>query len=157
MNRSTINHFKTAMLFAVPASVAGAIGYAVAGWLGLTLCAAPYSSLATIVFLRADRMVLKQHHAEYIPESQAPGLYAIANELARRARAPRPKLYLLPAAAPELLVTGRTADCGAIGLSRGLTDLLNTEELAAVIAQAIHHLRSGEARPMTMVAGWWED
>lgn len=153
MNRSTLNHFKTAMLFAVPAAVTGAIGYAVAGRLGLMLCAAAYTLLATIVFLYAERMVLKQHDAEYIPESQAPGLYAIANELARRAGAPRPRLYLLPAAAPEMLVTGRTAQRGAIGLSKGLTDLLSTEELAAVIAHAIHHLRSGETRPMTMAAG----
>ncbi len=153
MNRSTINHFKTGMLFLAPAVLSAAIGYLLAGWVALALCAAVHASLAATAFLRRGRMVLNRYGAAYIPESQAPGLYALLSELARRAALPRPALYLLPETAPRLLVIGRNAETGAIAISKGLLQLLNTEELAAVIAHAIDHLRSGETGPMTMMAG----
>ena len=153
MNRSTINYLKTAMLFAAPAGLSAALGYAVGGWLGLMLCAAAWISSATIIFFCADRIILTKVRAEHVPECEAPGLYALLGELSRRAQVRSPALYLLPEAAPQMLVTGRTADRGAIGLSQGLLELLSMEELAAVIAHAIHHLRSGETQPMTMAAG----
>jgi heat shock protein HtpX len=153
MDRSTINYFKTATLFVAPAAIGAAFGYTVAGWLGLMLCAAACISLCLIVFLSADRIVLEQHRAGHIQEQQAPGLYAVVGQLARRAGVRRPAVYLLREAAPQMLVTGRSANRGSIGLSRGLLDLLSTEELAAVIAHAIHQVRSGETAPMTMVSG----
>jgi heat shock protein HtpX len=153
MNRATINHFKTAMLFIMPGAVSAVFGYAMAGRIGLVLCFAVYSLLATASFLWADRMILSQHNAEHIPESRAAGLYALVNELSRRATSVPPRLYLLPETAPQLLVTGRRASRGAIAISKGLLTLLSTEELAALIAHAIDHLRSGETRPMTIAAG----
>jgi heat shock protein HtpX len=153
MNRATINHFKVAMLFAVPSALFGAMSYAVAGWAWLMLSAGAYSLLAGIAFFCARRMILKQHGAEYMPNSQAPGLYALLSELAERAEISTPALYLLPEAAPQLLITAGNSGRGAIALSNGLLRLLNTRELAAVIAHAIDHLRSREAGPMTLVAG----
>lgn len=152
MNRAAINNFKTAMLIVTPAAIWAALGHAIAGNLGLVLCAVVYSSLATTAFLCADRLILKQYGAEYVPESRATGLYALVGELCRRVALPPPALYLLPEAAPQLLVTGRSAKHGVIAFSKGLLALLSTAELAAVTAHALDHVRSGETRPMTMAA-----
>jgi heat shock protein HtpX len=153
MNACIINYFKTAMLFCAPLALISAAGYAIAGWPAAALSAAAWFALAALIFFSADRRILKQHRAEYIPERQAPGLYALLGEVARLAETRRPALYLLPETAPEMLVTGTTVARGAIGLSNGLLQLLSTEEQAAVMAHAIHHLRSRETQPMAMVAG----
>lgn len=153
MNWATLNYFKTAVLFLAPTALCALLGYAIAGWAGLAICAAAYLLFATVAFVSADRMVLRQHRAELIPDGQALGLHALVSELSRRAMLPTPALYLLPKTAPQLLVTGRNADRGAIALSKRLPELLNTEELAAVIAHAIGHLKYRETVPMTMVAG----
>lgn len=153
MNRATLNLFKTAVLFLFPGAVCALLGYAIAGWAGLMVCAAAHSLFATFAFLWADEMSLRQHCAQWVPNDHAPGLYALASELARRAAIPMPALYMLPEAAPQLMVVGRTPERAAIAVSEGLLALLNREELAAVMAHAIGHIRSGETRPMTMAAG----
>jgi heat shock protein HtpX len=153
MNRTTLNYSKAAGLFLAPTAVCALLGFAIAEWAGLAVCTAAYILFATISFVSADRMILTQHRAELISRGQAPGLHALVSELSRRAMLPAPALYVLPEAGPQLLVTGRNADRGAIAISKRLPELLNTEELAAVIAHAIAHLRYRETVPMTMVAG----
>jgi heat shock protein HtpX len=153
MNRAPFNEFKTAVLFLTPGALLAVFGNIAAGWAGLAVCAASYTLFVIFAFLSADRMILRQHCAEYISEEQAPGLHALMTELARRAMLPAPALYLLPGAAPQLLVTGANPHRGAIALSKGLLELLSRDELAAAIAHAIAHLRSGETRPMAMAAG----
>jgi heat shock protein HtpX len=153
MNRGPFKGFKTAVLFITPGALLAVLGITAAGWAGLAVCAAGYTLFALPAFLSADRVVLRQHCAEYVSEDQAPGLHALITELARRAMLPAPALYLLPAAAPQLLVTGANPRRGAIALSKGLLELLSRDELAAAIGHAIGHLRSGETRPMAMAGG----
>src|SRR5205823_13954857 len=110
MNWATLNYSRTAVLFLAPSAVCALLGYGIAGWAGLAICAAAYILFATVAFVSADRMVLRQHRAELIPNGQALGLHALVSELSRRAMLATPALYLLPEAAPQLLVTGRNAD-----------------------------------------------
>ena len=152
MNRVAINHFKTVALPFAIGCLCALLGFKVAGPVGLAVGGGLYILLAWTTLTQADRMILRIHGARLISERDAPGLYGMVRELARRADLPTPKIYLIPEAAPNIFTTGRRPHQGAIALTRGLLDILSGEELAAVIAHEISHLRCGDTLPLTIVA-----
>jgi len=71
---------------------------------------------------------------------EAPGLYGMAGELARRAGlAAVPTLFYIPSPVAQAMTVGRGGDW-AIGLTDGLLRLLAGRELKAVLAHELSHI-----------------
>jgi heat shock protein HtpX len=154
MNLAFSDFLRSAILFLLPGLPFLILGYEVGGRCGLTACAITYTFLAVVIHLSAMPMILRQHCARYIPQSQAGGLYGLARELARRAGVPPPELYLMSEASPQLFVAGVGKKSGAVVLSKGLLQVLNRDELAAVMAHAISKIRWGGLIQMTIAAAF---
>jgi heat shock protein HtpX len=90
--------------------------------------------------------------AREVEENDAARLYAIVRDLAARAKLPMPKVYLIPEAAPNAFATGRNPQHAAVAVTEGLLRKLDRNELAAVIAHELAHIKNRDTLIMTVAA-----
>jgi heat shock protein HtpX len=76
----------------------------------------------------------------------------VVDEMTIAAGLPRPQLYLIPDPDPNAFATGKDPDHATIAVTQGLVDKLNREELQAVVAHEMSHIRNYDIRVMTLVA-----
>jgi heat shock protein HtpX len=89
----------------------------------------------------SDKAVLAQYNAVEVDERSAPGLLAIVRRLSDKAGLPMPKVYIIPEQVPNAFATGRNPEHAAVAVTEGLLDLLNEEEIEAVLAHELSHVR----------------
>lgn len=90
----------------------------------------------------SDRIVLAMYGGQEVSAAQAPQLHAVIGDLARRADLPMPRVYLLPQAAPNAFATGRDPSHAAVAVTEGLVRMMPHDELRAVIAHELGHVRN---------------
>ncbi len=94
-----------------------------------------------ISYFYSDKLVLRHYHAVEVDERSAPGLLAIVRRLASSAGLPMPSVYIIPERVPNAFATGRNPKHAAVAVTEGLLDLLNEEEIEAVLAHELSHVR----------------
>jgi heat shock protein HtpX len=147
-----VNQLKTTILLAVLTALLLWVGESLGGraglWLALAVAAA--TNIGTLWF--ADRIVLRMHNAREIDPVQAPELYAMVNDLARRAELPMPRVYLIPEETPNAFATGRTPAKGVVAVTEGLLRALDRNEVGAVVAHELGHIRNRDTLIMAVAA-----
>lgn len=76
----------------------------------------------------------------------------VVEEMAIAAGVPRPRVYLVEDPDPNAFATGHGPPDAAVAATRGLIERLNREELQAVIAHEMAHVRNLDVRLMTTIA-----
>jgi heat shock protein HtpX len=76
----------------------------------------------------------------------------IVEEMAIASGLPKPKIYIVNDADPNAFATGRDPAHASIAVTSGLLPLLNREEMQAVIAHELSHVRNYDIRLMTVIA-----
>jgi heat shock protein HtpX len=76
----------------------------------------------------------------------------VVEEMSIAAGLPKPRVYVVPDADPNAFATGRDAEHASIAVTRGLLDSLNRDELQAVVAHELSHIRNLDIRLMTVIA-----
>ncbi|WP_456450597.1 zinc metalloprotease HtpX [Hydrogenimonas sp.] len=94
-----------------------------------------------VSYFYSDKLVLRHYHAVEVDERSAPGLVAIVRRLAQKAGLPMPKVYIIPEPVPNAFATGRNPSHAAVAVTEGLLELLNEEEIEAVLAHELSHIR----------------
>jgi heat shock protein HtpX len=107
-------------------------------------------NLASFYF--SDRMVLALHRARPITFEQAPRLYEIVGELARRSGIPEPPIYLVDDDAPNAFATGRNPRHAAVAVTAGALQRLDDDELAGVLAHELSHVKNRDTLISTIAA-----
>lgn len=77
----------------------------------------------------------------------------VVEEMAIAAGIPKPKLYVVPDADPNAFVTGTAPLEAHLAVTQGLLAVLTREELQAVVAHEMGHVKNEDTKLMTMVAG----
>lgn len=90
-------------------------------------------------YFYSDKMVLKHYKAIELDPSHS--IYKIVQRLINKANLPMPRVYIIPDKVPNAFATGRNPDNAAVALSEGLLDMLNENEIEAVIAHELSHIR----------------
>jgi heat shock protein HtpX len=103
-------------------------------------------------YWNADRLVLRMHRAREADERSAPDLHRLVGELAGRARLPMPKLYLIDNPQPNAFATGRNPANAAVAVTTGLIEHLSRDEVAAVVAHELAHVKNRDTLTMTIAA-----
>ena len=80
-------------------------------------------------------------------------LVNVVEEMAIASGIPRPRIYVVPDPDPNAFATGRDAATASIAVTEGLLEALNREELQAVVAHEMAHIRNLDVRLMTLLAG----
>src|SRR3990172_5319351 len=78
-------------------------------------------------------------------------LYNVVTEMALASGLPMPKVYVIPDPAPNAFATGRDPQHAVVGVTEGLLQTMNREELQAVIAHEMGHVKNQDILLMTVV------
>src|SRR5215218_3214704 len=90
----------------------------------------------------SDKLVLRMHGAQELPEGQAPGLRRLVQELSARAGLPMPRVFLMHDPQPNAFATGRDPAHGVVAVTTGLLQLLDERELRGVLAHELAHIKN---------------
>lgn len=135
----------------------GLIGYAIGvfwgtGPTGLIIALVVAGALSIGSFLYGDKLVLASTRAREISPEEAPRLHNIVEGLAIAAGIPKPKVYVVPEAAPNAYATGRDPEHASIAVTKGLLETMNRVELEGVIGHELAHIVDRDMLVGTVVA-----
>ncbi|WP_158295615.1 zinc metalloprotease HtpX [Crenalkalicoccus roseus] len=147
-----LNRLQSALLLLGLTALAGLTGLAAAGVEGLVLAAAGAALFLLLDPAPGDPLFRHVFGAARLAPAQAPELFALLDELARRAGLSRaPTLYLIPSPMLQAMAAG-SREKPAIAVTLGLLRALPPRELAAVLAHEVAHLRHGDVAVMRLAA-----
>lgn len=93
-------------------------------------------------YLFSDKIVMAIYKAKEVSPQEAPGLHRIVDEVARAAGIPKPRVCIVPMAAPNAFATGRGPSSGVVAATTGILQILDERELKGVIAHEIGHIKN---------------
>jgi heat shock protein HtpX len=147
-----VNAVKTTLLLGLMTGLFIAIGGLLGGRSGMVMAFVMALIMNFVSFWFSDKIVLKMYGAQPIGEAEAPMVYRIVRNLATKARIPMPKLYLIPAAAPNAFATGRSPQHAAVAVTEGILRIMNEEELEGVLAHELSHVLNRDVLISTVAA-----
>ena len=80
-------------------------------------------------------------------------LVNVVEEMAIASGLPKPRVWVVPDEDPNAFATGRDAQSASIAVTEGLLGALSRDELQAVVAHEMAHMRNLDVRLMTLLAG----
>lgn len=147
-----MNTMKTAMLLSALTALFMALGYMFGGAGGAMIALLIAAGMNLFTYWNADKIVLRMHNAREVDMSSAPDFYGMVRDLARNANMPMPKVYIVEDPSPNAFATGRNPENAAVAATTGLMNMLDRDEVAAVMAHELAHVRNRDTLVMTMVA-----
>jgi heat shock protein HtpX len=117
------------------------VGGMLGGRAGMIIAFVIAAGMNFYAYYYSDKQVLKHYHAIPVDQSNAPGLYEIVTRLTNRAGLPMPALYIIPDQQPNAFATGRNYENAAVAVTEGLLNLLDENEVEAVIAHELSHIK----------------
>jgi heat shock protein HtpX len=104
-----------------------------------------------VAFHSGDRLVLALTGAVEASPAEEPVLHNVVEEMAIAAGIPKPRLFVIETGAMNAFATGMNPGHAAIGVTRGLLQGLNREELQGVIGHEMGHIVNWDIRYATAV------
>ena len=147
-----MNYMKTFLLLAALTALFMGTGYMIGGTGGALVALAVAAAMNVVTYWKADRIVLSMHDAREVTARSSPDFYSIVAVLAQRAGLPMPNVYVIDSPHPNAFATGRNPENAAVAATTGLLDMLSRDEVAAVMAHELGHIRNRDTLIMTMVA-----
>ena len=90
----------------------------------------------------SDRLAIRAARAVPADPARFPEYHRTVAELAQRAGLPMPRLYITPDAQPNAFATGRNPKHAAVAVTQGLLQVCTPEEVRAVLAHELAHVRN---------------
>jgi heat shock protein HtpX len=116
-------------------------GGLIAGQTGMIISFIAAMGMNFYAYFYSHEQVLKHYHAIPVDRYSAEGLYAIMDRLVAKANLPMPQLYIIPEQQPNAFATGRDYEHAVVAVTEGLLELLSEEEVEAVIAHELSHIK----------------
>lgn len=145
-------YVKTAILLAGLTALFVVIGGAIGGEAGALIALLFAGGMNLFAWWNSDKVVLRMAGARPIGPADAPRLYAMTEQLARRAGLPMPALYVIDEEQPNAFATGRDPANAAVAVNTGLLRHLSEEEVAGVVAHELAHIKNRDTLIMTVTA-----
>ena len=146
------NVLRTTVLLAALTALFLVIGGAIGGNQGLFIAFVFALLMNFASYWFSDKIVLSMYGAREVSLNEAPDLYRLVQRLAQRAGIPMPRVYIIPSDAPNAFATGRNPQHGAVAVTEGILRMLDTDELAGVLAHELGHIRNRDTLIMTVAA-----
>ena len=92
-------------------------------------------------FLIGPNMVTTMMKVKWVSPQEEPELHQMIEEMSQKAGIPKPKVGISQVTVPNAFAFGRSIRDGRICVTSGMKQLLNKEELRAVIGHELSHIK----------------
>jgi heat shock protein HtpX len=132
------------------------------GWLFAWLCNNPILLIVFFVislgyalfqYFVADKLAISAAGAKQIERADNERYYRIVEQIVLEANIPQPKVYLINDDAPNAFATGRDPNHSCIAVTTGLLEIMEDNELKAVIGHELSHIKNYDIRVSMIVFG----
>ena len=103
-------------------------------------------------YLIGPKMVEWTMGVRYVSRQEYPKLYDMLEDLARRANLPMPKVCVSKLGIPNAFAFGRGIHDGRVCVTEGILQLLNDEELKAVLGHELTHIKNRDIVTITILS-----
>ena len=141
---------KTAMLMAAMTALFGFAGTMLGGFEGLLIAIILAIAVNLFAWYNSDKMVLRMYGAKEVPQGHP--LFEMVANLSLNAQLPVPKVYEIQSDQPNAFATGRNPENAAVAATTGLLQRLNQNEIAAVMAHELAHIKNRDTTIMVVAA-----
>lgn len=135
-----MNNVKTAGLLAFMTILLVVVVQAYGGSAMTALIFAAIFNLGAYFF--SDKLAIAASRAKPVEEHELPQVYGIVRRLALQAEMPMPRIYLMDSPQPNAFATGRSPRHAAVAVTTGILQVMTNEELEAVLAHELAHVRN---------------
>ncbi len=115
-------------------------------YLGLSL------AMMLVQYMIGPMMVEWSMRVRYPKKQEYPRLFAMVEDLARKANIPAPRVGIAQVHIPNAFAFGRSIRDGRVCVTEGIIDLLGEEELKAVLAHELSHLKNRDVLTITLLS-----
>jgi heat shock protein HtpX len=143
---------RTAALLGLLTGILLVIGFFFGGFFGMTLALILAFFLNFISYWYSDKIVLSIYGAKELSKSEAPKIHEIVERLAKNAKIPKPKIYVVRTNTPNAFATGRSPKHSAVAVTTGLIGLLEDDEIEGVLSHEIAHIKARDTLTSTIAA-----
>jgi heat shock protein HtpX len=147
---SALNLAKSLLLAAILAALAGGLGWLLAGSRGAALFGVSSLLCAVGAAWIGDRALLGMLGARPHALAEDPLLRSTVDRIAAQLGVAPPKLYLMDDGFPRAFVVGRGPRSSSLAVSTGLLSALTGNELEAVLAHELSHVRCRDVLTQTL-------
>ena len=147
-----MNYTKTMLLLAALTAVFLSVGWMIGGATGMLIAGGIAVATNFYAWWNSDKAALSMHGARLVTRAQAPDLYDMVADLAKRAGMPMPAVYIIETDQPNAFATGRDPSNAAVAATTGILRMLSREELAGVMAHELAHIQNRDTLIMTVAA-----
>lgn len=147
-----MNAVKTGMLLAGMTALFMGVGFLIGGEAGMAIAFIVAIGMNAFAFWNSDKMALRMHNAQQVNRASNRELYDMVALLSRNADLPTPKIFVIHSDQPNAFATGRNPKNSAVAVTTGLMRILNRDEVAAVMAHELAHIKNRDTLIMTMAA-----
>ena len=140
--RITANFLKALVLVGFLTALAGGLGWLIGRERSAALFAFCSLGAAIVVYWLGDRVLLGMLDARPFALAEDPLLRSATDRVAAQLRIAPPKLCLIDDGFPRAFVVGRGPGGATLAVSTGLLRVVRKDELDAVIAHELAHVRS---------------
>ena len=138
--------------FSLLAAIGAAVGYLWLGSItgGMAIALIIGAIYAGSMIFQSTEVVMSMNGARQVTEKEQPDLYHIVEDMAMVAQIPMPRVYIVEDPSPNAFATGSSPQNAAVAATTGILQLMNREELEAVMGHEVSHIRNYDIRISTI-------
>jgi len=119
---------------------------------GLWLIVLLAVGMGLVQYFFSDKLVLWSTGARILEKDEYPELHQTVEKLCKEADLPLPKIAIMQSPVPNAFATGRSPKHAVVACTDSIMRLLNKEELDAVLAHELAHVKNRDILTMTMAS-----
>ncbi|MCX6699599.1 MAG: zinc metalloprotease HtpX [Methanomicrobiales archaeon] len=108
--------------------------------------------MAFIQYFFSDKLVLWSTGSRIIQEDEYPELHRTVEKLCKEAELPKPRIAIMQSPVPNAFATGRSPKHAVIACTDSIMRLLSKDELEAVLAHELAHVKNRDILTMTIAS-----
>jgi len=108
--------------------------------------------MGLVQYFFSDKLVLWSTGARILEEDEYPELHRTVEKLCKEADLPLPKIAIMQSPVPNAFATGRSPKHAVVACTDSIMRLLNKDELEAVLAHELAHVKNRDILTMTMAS-----